>query len=208
MNEQLLNFHYVWIKDKDYRYVYVNENYAKAAGADSPSQMIGKKDNDMPWRDLAEDFQCGDFAVLQGSTRINSAEKTDTVNGITDILVTETQLLDSSNNIIGVQGSFIDITGKQLTRKNGYYNKEEQRYYLDSSDFGNTYLTAREMDVFKCILLGLSGVQISIKLNISGKTVDCHFKNLRYKLGAKHKHDLLTVAIRYGLSHLIDFDIS
>lgn len=210
MKEQLLNMHnlYVWAKDESCRYVYVNENYAKAAGADSPAQMIGKTDDHMAWRHFAKDFQQGDYEAMKGKTRVNSIEQTATADGSTDILVTETQLLDSSGDVIGVQGSYIDITGKHLTKKSGYYHSEEQRYYLDWTDFGDTYLTARELLVFKYVLRGLSGPEIGKLLQLSEKTIESYFRFLRQKLGAKHKHDLLTVAIKYGLTHLIDIDLS
>lgn len=76
--------------------------------------MIGKTDDQMPWRDLADDFKRGDQEVLNGSSRANSPEKTSTVNGVTDILVSEMRFVDTSGDVIGVKGSFIDITGKKL----------------------------------------------------------------------------------------------
>lgn len=41
MKEQVLDQLnlYIWAKDKNYRYVFCNENYAKAAGIDSPQQL-------------------------------------------------------------------------------------------------------------------------------------------------------------------------
>lgn len=209
MIEKLLNQHnlYIWAKDKSCRYIYVNENYAAAAGLDSPNQMIGKTDDQMPWRSLADDFKQGDYDVMRGVTRINSVEKSDTVNGVTDILVTETQLLDANENVIGVQGSFVDITGKRLTEKNGYYDSDEKRYYLEGKGLWGTYLTERELLIFKFVLKCWSGPEIARKLFLSEKTIESYFRVLRQKLGAKNKHDLLTVAIRLGLTHLIDVDL-
>lgn len=108
---------YIWAKDRNFRYVYCNENYAMAAGLDSPNQIIGKSDDHLPWRKYADFFRVGDYGVLQGNSRVNAPEVSDTVNNVKDILVTENQLLNSSNKCIGVIGSFIDITGQQLVKK-------------------------------------------------------------------------------------------
>ena len=43
---------YVWAKDKSYRYIFCSEKYAEAAGIDSPAQIIGKSDDQLPWRKL------------------------------------------------------------------------------------------------------------------------------------------------------------
>lgn len=206
MNEQLLNHLnlYIWAKDKSSRYIFCNENYAAAAGADSPSQMIGKTDDVMPWRNLADEFRRGDYAVMQGESRVNSVEKSDTVNGVTDILVSETQYRDSSGKCIGVIGSFLDITGKQLVRKTGYYDQEQQRYYINADGYDNTYLTARELEVFKRLLLGWPMKQIAVLMNVSVKTIESYVIYIKRKLGVKNKVDIVTVAIQLGLTHIID----
>ena len=48
---------YIWAKDKNYRYIYCNENYAMAAGLDSPEKIIGKSDDQLPWRKFADYFR-------------------------------------------------------------------------------------------------------------------------------------------------------
>tara|TARA_R110000868_G_scaffold357206_1_gene618649 strand:- start:62 stop:682 length:621 start_codon:yes stop_codon:yes gene_type:complete len=206
MLEQLLNqFNlYIWAKDKSFRYIYVNENYAKAAGVDSPCQMIGKTDDQMPWRDLADDFKQGDFDVLQGSSRINAHEKTSTVNGVTDILVCEAKLIDRCGDVIGVKGSFLDITGKKIIKKSGYYDADNDRYYLGVVALGDIYLTGREMEVFKNVMRGWPAAKIGSVLKISSKTVETYIMYIRRKFGVSSKTELMTVAAQYGLMHLLD----
>lgn len=209
MNEQLLNHLnlYIWAKDKSSRYIFCNENYAAAAGADSPSQMIGKTDAEMPWRALADDFRRGDYAVIQGESRVNSVEKSDTVNGITDTLVSETQYRDSTGKCIGVIGSFLDITGKRLARKSGYFDHEQQRFYIDADGYDNTYLTVRELQVFKRLLLGWPMKQIAVLMDVSVKTIESYVIYIKRKFGVKNKADIVSVAIQLGLTHVIDLRI-
>lgn len=205
MKEQVLDQLnlYIWAKDKNYRYLYCNENYAKAAGLDSPNQIVGKTDDKLPWRKLADFFRAGDYGVLQGNARINAPEVSDTVNNVTDILVTENQLLDSSNNCVGVVGSFIDISGKRLTNKTGYYDSLNKRYYLGEGDFDNVYLTVREIEVFKRLLLGCSAREIGEILKISAKTAEAYIENIKLKLQAKTKGEVIATAIQFGLTHIL-----
>lgn len=206
MLEQLLNqFNlYVWAKDKSYRYIYVNENYAKAAGVESPSQMIGKTDDDMPWRDLADEFKKGDYDVLNGASRSNSHEKTHTVIGVTDILVSESNLVNSNGEVIGVNGSFIDITGKKIVNKPGYYDVENDRYYLGIVALGDIYLTGREFSVFKHVMRGWPAAKIGGVMKLSPKTVETYIMYIRRKFGVSSKTELMTVSTQYGLMHLLD----
>lgn len=205
MKEQLLNQVnlYIWAKDKNFKYLYCNENYAKAAGLDSPNQILGKTDDKLPWGDFADFFRAGDYDVLQGNSRTNMPETTTTVNNITDILVTENQLLDGSNKVIGVVGSFIDISGMKLVKKSGHYDKTNNRYYLGEDVFNKAYFTGREIEVFKRILLGHSAARIGEILKISPKTAEAYIENIKLKLQAKSKGEIIATAIQFGLTHIL-----
>ena len=194
---------YIWAKDKNYKYIYCNEHFAEAAGLDSPEQIVGKSDIQLPWRKFAEHYQVGDYGVLQGNARINVPEVTDTVTNIKEVLVTESQLLNKSNQCIGVVGSCVDITGKQLVKKIGYYDPIKKRYYFDDEGLGNMYLSAREITVFKHILLGYTAGQIGEKIKISPKTVESYIEAIRLKLQAKNKGEIIATAIQFGLTHIL-----
>lgn len=193
---------YAWAKDKNYKYLYCNEHFARAAGLDSPNQIVGKSDNQLYWKKFADYYQVDDYGVMQGHLRINAPEVTDAVKNIKDILVTKSQLVNN-NKCIGVVGSFIDITGRQLINKTGYYDPINKRYYFDDEVLGNLYLTEREITVFKHILLGYSARQIGEKIKISSKTVESHFESIRIKLQAKNKGEIIATAIQFGLTHIL-----
>jgi len=194
---------YFWAKDKNYKYIFCNEHFAEAAGLDSPEQIVGQSDAELPWRKFAEHYQAGDYGVMQGHARINVPEITDTVTNVNEILVTESQLFNTNNECIGVVGSCVDITGKQLIKKTGYYDALKKRYHLDDEVLGNVYLSLREITVFKHILLGYSARQISEKINISPKTVESYIDCIKQKLQAKDRGEIIATAIQFGLTHIL-----
>jgi DNA-binding CsgD family transcriptional regulator len=102
----------------------------------------------------------------------------------------------------GVIGSFIDITGQQLVKKSGHYDPETKRYYC-GKELGDIHLSGREIEVFKKMILGHSARQIGEDLNISTKTSESHIEIIKYKLQAKTKSDVIEMAIKYGLTHIL-----
>lgn len=194
---------YVWAKDCNFRYLYCNENYARAAGLESPADIIGRKDDEMPWAEQADFFRCGDKTIFEGSgVRVNVQETLVTLDKVADTLVSESQLLNANGNCIGLVGSSIDITGRRLEKKSGYYNAEEERYYLGES-FNNTYLTLREIQVLRKALLGYTARQAAESLNLSPKTVEAHIEHIKLKLQATSKGEMIATAIQFGLTQVI-----
>lgn len=192
----------VWAKDKSFKYTYCNEYYAKIAGLDSPHQMLGKLDDNLPWREQAQYYQKGDYGVFQGKIRVNVPEPRIEPNKIATILVTESQLLNKNGDCIGLVGSCIDISGQRLEQSNGFYNPIEKRYYLGDI-FDNIYLTCREIEVLKKILLGYTAKQTATTLKLSPKTVESYIDRIRIKLQATTKGDIIATSIKCGLTQLL-----
>jgi DNA-binding CsgD family transcriptional regulator/PAS domain-containing protein len=191
---------YTWEKDRQGRYINANDNYAKAAGFDSPGAMIGKTDFDMPWRSLAEFFRAGDYGIVSGTGggRIAVQEKEIMVDRVADILVCEGQLLDRFDKCVGVTGSFMDITGCQLVSRSAAELQSESGISL-GKDFGNEHLTNIEIQVFRGIARSLSDERIAQELNLPRRAVASHIRSIRRKLGCPTKGDLIAIAVKSGL---------
>lgn len=204
VNEYIMNQNnvYLWAKDTNFKYLFCNENYARAAGLDSPDQIVGLSDDHLPWRALADHFRKGDAAVFKGAIRVNEPEFEIMVDRVANILVSESQLLNANQKCIGLCGSFIDISGFNLVKNIGSYNAEKQRYYL-GGELGNVWLTRREIVVLQSLLKGYTAKQTGRSLNISHKTVEHYIENLRHKLKASNKNEVIAQAIRFGLTQII-----
>ncbi len=190
---------YAWEKDRHFRYIRCNDNYAKAAGYDSAAAMLGKSDDDMPWRSLADFFRAGDQRVIagEGPHRINIEEKEIMVDRVADILVTENQLLDRRGECVGLTGYFLDITGLRLVPR-GKSSADENGYYL-GKEFGGESLSAIEVEVFKGMMKVQSAGRIAIQLNLNQSAIEAHIQSVKRKLQCVTDGDVVATAIRSGL---------
>ena len=191
---------FTWEKDRNFRYIRCNDNYAAAAGFESAKAILGKSDDDMPWRSRADFFRSGDQQVISGAGphRINIEEKEIMVDRVADILVTEKQLLDHRGECVGLTGYFLDITGHRLVPRDGGYCKDERGFYL-GNEFGGEFLSAIEAEVFKGMMKVQSAEKIGIDLNLSRSTVESHIQSIKQKLQCITDGDVIATAIRSGL---------
>ncbi len=105
----------VWCKDLDCRFIWVNPALAKLAGT-SPEEMVGKTDRDMPWSASstfgADWYQDIDREVMAtGVPRYGIKEELHMADGSRVWAETnKVPLRDSDGDIIGVLGTFQDVT--------------------------------------------------------------------------------------------------
>lgn len=192
---------FTWEKDQNFRYVNCSESYAMAAGQDSPHAMIGKTDDQMPWRQLADYFRAGDQAILdgQGLERLLVQEKEIMADRTADILVTERQLLDRSGKCIGVIGHFVDISGHILVKTREEWALSDSGTICLGEKFDNIELTKEEVRVMEQYISNLSAKEIGRKLEKSHRTIEAQIESIKKKLQCKSKADVVAIAMRSGI---------
>lgn len=206
------NHLFVWIKDKKLKFVDATEPLANLAGQDSVKKLIGKNDYQLSWKQIANYAQAIDSRIISGKINnyVNVVETIDVYekkpDGTVlvkknDILITKAPLTNQRDKIIGIIGSHVDITGYSLVRKNGYIDNEGNLRLGDF--FGNSYLTKRELTVFKLVLLGKSSKVIAKILKLSYRTVEGYIDNIKLKLQCKTKGDIIYTAVNHGLSYIV-----
>lgn len=67
--------------------------------------------------------------------------------------------------------------------------------------FDGKYLTKRETEVLKCIVLGQTAKKIGLSLNISPRTAEAYIETLKLKLQCYSKSDITEATIASGLIH-------
>ncbi len=192
---------FVWEKDRHGKYIYANEHYARAAGCDSPSAMLGKNDYQMPWYPLAPLFLEGDRKIMYDNEflRLDGVfEKEIMVEKVADIFVKEGVLKDRSGRNIGVTGCFVDVTAGLADLIKSKYKVDEFGLYLNH-EFSNQHLDNTEIAVLKGILKDLSKKNIAFSLNKSISEIKSVIQSLKLKFQCKTEEQILIAAIRAGV---------
>jgi DNA-binding CsgD family transcriptional regulator len=89
-------------------------------------------------------------------------------------------------------------------------NKQENFLIVDSKgrlalgqEFGNEYLTKREVEIIKYILQGYSAKSIALQLDISYRTVESYINILKLKCRCNRKNDLIIFCIKLGIFKIL-----
>ena len=124
---ELIPFVVFW-KDCDLRYLGCNAAFAGLAGLDSPADIAGLSDFDLPWPiEEAEAYRADDLQVIESDqAKLHIVERQTTSKGRETWLDTsKVPLRNKDGRVIGVLGIFADITEQreneiELERTRGY----------------------------------------------------------------------------------------
>ena len=110
---------YVFWKDTNCRYLGCNRPFAENAGFSDPEALIGRDDYELVWYKHAPAYRRDDRAVMKtGQARLNFEEKQTTATGKTVwVQTSKVPMRDGQDNIIGLLGTFQDITESKLARE-------------------------------------------------------------------------------------------
>ncbi|MGF1461468.1 MAG: ATP-binding protein [Leptolyngbyaceae cyanobacterium] len=103
----------IFWKDRNLVYLGCNRNFAEDAGMSSPHELIGKTDYDMPWKQEESDFfrACDRRIMGSGTPEFGIIEPQLKSDGRQSWVETnKAPLHDASGNIIGILGTYQDIT--------------------------------------------------------------------------------------------------
>ncbi|ALP63959.1 MULTISPECIES: sensor domain-containing protein [Paraburkholderia] len=104
----------IFWKDKELRYLGCNMAFARDAGLAYPEQVIGKRDEDMPWRAFADELGRQDTEVMASGVPKMNYETDMVIDGVHRTTVTsKLSFTDSDGRVIGVLGSYTDITERK-----------------------------------------------------------------------------------------------
>jgi PAS domain S-box-containing protein len=104
----------IFWKDSNSVYLGCNAVFAKAAGLNSPDEIIGKTDYDLPWpRAEAEAYRADDREVIESNkSKSHIIEQMQQADGSRLwVDTTKIPLTDDTGRVVGVVGVYEDITG-------------------------------------------------------------------------------------------------
>ncbi len=141
----------IFWKDKKLVYLGCNNIFAKDAGKNSPEELIGKDDFDMGWKDQAKLYQDDDLLVINsGKPKLNFEEVQTTPNGETIWLRTnKVPLTNLEGNVIGILGSYEDITKNKLAEDEIKKSKDDLLLKIDELDRTIKLMVGRELSMIE-----------------------------------------------------------
>lgn len=103
---------YIFAKDLDGRFIFVNEALARVSGLSGPSDMIGRTDYDFSPEELADEYRANDRHVVStGRAMLSKVERYARGDGKTGWLLTfKAPLFDVDGQVSGVLGVGRDVT--------------------------------------------------------------------------------------------------
>lgn len=108
----------VYWKDTKGAYLGCNYYMTRMTGLNNPSQVVGKTDRELRWKDTAKDYIKNDRLVIKSKKEHEFTEHVTLKDGSQlEFLTRKTPLTDSKGNITGVLGISLDITKLNQTIK-------------------------------------------------------------------------------------------
>ena len=128
----------IFWKDKNLTYLGCNTLFARDAGKKSPDELIGRNDYEMGWKNEAELYRSDDAKVIElKQPKINYEEPQTTPDGKHIWLRTsKIPLRDSKGLIMGILGTYEDVTGRKNMEEALRISEEKYRTLIERMNDG------------------------------------------------------------------------
>jgi PAS domain S-box-containing protein len=105
---------FLYVKDRESRFLMLNQAMSRLVGASGPEEMLGKTDFDFFPKELASAFYADEQKVIRtGEAQVSYQESSvDSEGNVLDLLTTNVPLRDASGQVIGLVGVGRDITAR------------------------------------------------------------------------------------------------
>jgi len=100
----------IFFKDTNSAYIGANHNFLSLAGLNSLSELIGKTDQDLPWKEQSNAIRKNDLSVLQTGQLLQAEEILSTQNNVKIFTTVRKPLKNKNGEILGLIANSIDIT--------------------------------------------------------------------------------------------------
>jgi PAS domain S-box-containing protein len=127
---------FIYVKDRESRFIVANDACAKFMKATSSQELIGKTDRDFYLPEVASVFRSDELKVLEGIELINKEEQSAVFNGsLRTRLTTKVPLRDKDGKITALVGTSIDITEAKRIGESLRISEENFRILFDENPF-------------------------------------------------------------------------
>ncbi len=132
--------HAIWLKDRDGRFLAVNQEFAKVYDAEKPDALVGKTDFDIAPLELAEAYRADDQRVLTSREKLNFEEIVADRGEHKWFETYKAPVMDEQGQLLGTVGFARDISERKKIEENlrlaalVYENSSEAMLVTDASN--------------------------------------------------------------------------
>jgi len=129
---------YIFWKSNDLNYLGCNNNYAKLIGSEHPENIINKNDSELLWDELQIDNNIKqETEVIESKLpQLNLTEHWILKDGDKIwVQISRIPLYDSDSNVVGILGTFEDVTERKKAEEILKESEKKYRYLIESSPY-------------------------------------------------------------------------
>ncbi|HYK91879.1 MAG TPA: PAS domain S-box protein [Acidobacteriota bacterium] len=141
----------VFWKDHAFRYLGCNKAFASDASLSHPREIIGRDDFELSWRENAPRYRADDRQVMETGLPKLSFEEPQTSSGGKSLWLrtNKVPLHDRQGQIIGVLGTYEDITEQKRAEQALRASEEKYRKFFDE-DLSGVYISTPGGELLAC----------------------------------------------------------
>jgi PAS domain S-box-containing protein len=189
---------FIFWKDRNSVYLGCNSNFAKAAGCSKPEEVVGKTDNDLAWKkEEADSYREYDSKIMDANApQYHIIEQQKQADGKQAWIDTnKIPLHDANGNVVGILGSYEDITDrKKAEEEKEKLNRELEEANQEMKNF--VYIASHDL---REPLRKVAAFGDMLQKSLGGKLESEDAENLQFMIdGAQRMNKMIEGLLVYS----------